>query len=328
MGETIRNKSNQLLTSTTLHSVLFMMLSLFSIQTGVLQFSWQEVFFGQGNSQFTLLVSRLPRLMAVVLSGASLSISGLIMQTIHANRFVSPSTTGTMDWARLGILVSMIVFRNQAPLLQMTIAFGFALLGSLLFVLFIQQLKVKNKLLVPLIGMIMGSVISSFTTFVAYQMNLVQSMTTYLQGSFSLIVKGEYELLLVGIPFLLIAMIFASRFTIVGMGKTITTNLGLNYNTMVTIALIIVSVMTSSVVVTIGTIPFVGLIIPNMVTMIKGDHLKNSIGMTALLGANFLLLCDLISRRLIFPYEISISVIISILGAILFMNMIKKGDSK
>ena len=153
-------------------------------------------------------------------------------------------------------------------------------------------------------------------------------MTTYLQGSFSLIVKGEYELLLVGIPFLLIAMIFASRFTIVGMGKTITTNLGLNYNTMVTIALIIVSVMTSSVVVTVGTIPFVGLIIPNMVTMIKGDHLKNSIGMTALLGANFLLLCDLISRRLIFPYEISISVIISILGAILFMNMIKKGDSK
>ena len=321
----LKYKHNQLLASTTLHSVLFVMLSLLSISTGILDFSWKDVLLSQGNSQFTLLVSRIPRLLAVILSGASLSIAGLLTQTIHANRFVSPSTTGTMDWARLGILVSMIAFRNQSPFLQMSVAFGFAFGGSFLFVLFIQQLKVKNNIIVPLIGMIMGNVISSLTTFIAYQMNLIQSMSTYLQASFSLIVKGEYELLYVGIPFLILAIIFASRFTIVGMGKTITTNLGLNYNTMVTIALVIVSAMTSSVVVTIGMIPFVGLIIPNMVTLIKGDHLKNSIGFTALLGANFLLLCDLISRRLIYPYEISISVIISILGAILFMNMIRKG---
>lgn len=321
----LKHKPNQLFTSTTLHRVLFIVLCVLSISTGILDFSWNDVLTGQGSSQFTLIVSRLPRLLALILTGASLSIAGLIMQTIHANRFVSPSTTGTMDWARLGILVSMIVFRDQAPLVQMLVAFGFAFGGSFVFVLFIQRLKVKNKIIVPLIGMIMGSVISSFTSFIAYQMNLIQSMNTYLQGSFSLIIRGQYELLYVGIPFLLVAIMFASRLTIVGMGKTITTNLGLHYNTMITIALVIVSAMTSSVVVTVGSIPFVGLIIPNMVTLIKGDHLKNSIGFTALLGANFLLLSDLLSRRLIYPYEISISVIISILGAILFMNMIKKG---
>lgn len=115
------------------------------------------------------------------------------------------------------------------------------------------------------------------------------------------------------------AYIYADRFTIAGMGETFSVNLGLNHEKIVFIGLVIVAVITSTIVVTIGSIPFIGLIVPNIVTMYKGDNMKKSLPDVALFGALFVLLCDILGRVIIFPYEVSISVVISVIGSVIFL---------
>lgn len=176
--------------------------------------------------------------------------------------------------------------------------------------------------MIPLIGIMLGNVINSVTGFIAYKFDLIQNINSWLQGNFSLIIKGKYELLYLGIPFFLIAYIYADKFTIAGIGEDFSSNLGLNRENIVMIGLIIVSVITSIIVVTIGSIPYIGLIIPNIVSIYKGDNMKKSLFDIAVLGSLFLLICDLIGRIVIFPYEMSISVIVSIIGSIIFLFLI------
>lgn len=99
-------------------------------------------------------------------------------------------------------------------------------------------------------------------------------MSAWLQGDFSTVLKGRYEMLYVSIPLLIIAYLFANRFTIAGMGEEFAVNLGLNYKAVVNIGLVLVAAVSSVVILTVGTIPFLGLVVPNIVTMYQGDHLK------------------------------------------------------
>src|SRR5699024_8436565 len=138
---------------------------------------------------------------------------------------------------------------------------------------------------------------------------------SWLQGDFSMIMKGRYELLLISLPVLLVAYLFANRFTIAGMGEEFAVNLGLNYKRIVNIGLIIVALITSLVVLTVGMIPFLGLIIPNIVAIYNGDNLKKNLSHTALLGAVFVLFCDILGRVIIYPYEISIGVMVGVIGS-------------
>ena len=270
----------------------------------------------------TMIISRLPRLLSILITGASIATCGLIMQSITQNKFVSPTTAGTNEWCKLGALIAML-FMGQAPaLVKMAFAFVLAMAGTFLFTKIISRMRVKNVILVPLIGMMLGSVVSALTTFIAYRFDLVQNITSWMQGNFALIVKGRYELLYLGIPALVIAYIYADRFTIAGMGKGFATNLGLNHGRIMTIGLAIVAFISSLVTVTIGAIPFLGLIIPNIVSLYRGDNLKSSLPETALLGAVFVLACDILSRIIIYPYEISISVTVSVIGSAILLALI------
>ena len=180
--------------------------------------------------------------------------------------------------------------------------------------------------MVPLIGMMLGSVVSSITSFISYKYELIQNISSWLQGNFSTVIKGNYEILYIGIPVGIITYIYANKFTIASMGEEFSTNLGINYQKIVNIGLILISFITSLIVVTIGSIPFVGLIIPNIVSMTKGDSIKNTIFDIAILGAIFVLLCDIVGRILIYPYEISVSTIISVLGSFIFLFILFKKE--
>ncbi len=302
-------------------------LGFISLSIGVKDFSILGLFSGNYNDVYILTISRLPRLLSVIITGAGLSISGQIMQTITANKFASPSTAGTMEWCKLGVLIAMFIAGGQAKILKIIIAFIIAFLGNLLFIFIIQRMKLKNAIMVPLVGIMLGSVVGSFTTFFAYRFDLIQNISSWLQGSFSLIIKGNYEILYFGIPLVLLAYLYAGKFTLAGMGESFATNLGLNYKKIVLLGLLIVSLLTAIIVVTIGNIAFIGLIIPNLVSMYRGDNLKYTLIDTAILGSLFLLLCDIVGRLIIFPYEVSISLIVSILGSIIFLYIIfmKKG---
>ena len=281
-----------------------------------------EIFSGKEKETQLLLISRIPRLISILVTGASLGVAGIIIQTISNNKFVAPSTIGTMDWAKFGIMISLIFFGDKSTMLKMTVAFLFALFGTLFFMQVLKKIQIKNSIMILLIGIMLGNVINSVTGFIAYKFDLIQNINSWLQGNFSLIIKGKYELLYLGIPFFLIAYIYADKFTIAGIGEDFSSNLGLNRENIVMIGLIIVSVITSIIVVTIGSIPYIGLIIPNIVSIYKGDNMKKSLFDIAVLGSLFLLICDLIGRIVIFPYEMSVSVIVSIIGSIIFLFLI------
>jgi iron complex transport system permease protein len=302
--------------------ISLIILSMLSLFVGVSSITPMELLDFQSEETEIFLISRVPRLIAILLAGAGMSIAGLIMQQLSRNKFVSPTTAGTLDATRLGILVSMLFFANASTIEKMLIAFVFALAGTFLFMQILDRIKFKDAIFIPLVGMMLGNILSSISTFFAYKADVIQNMSAWLQGDFSMIMKGRYELLYISIPILVIAYLFANRFTVAGMGEDFSKNLGLAYKRVVNIGLILVALITATVVLTVGMIPFLGLIIPNIVSIFKGDHLQKTLPHTALLGANFLLVTDILGRVLIYPYEISISLMVGVIGSGIFLYLL------
>ena len=298
------------------------LLSIVSLFIGVKDLTPLEIFQMSNEQSKIFWSSRMPRLVSIIIAGVAMSISGLIMQQLSHNKFVSPTTAGTMDSARFGILISMMFFTAASPLLKMGLAFVFALLGTFIFMKILEKVKFKDAVFIPLVGLMFGNIVSSITTFFAYKNDLIQNMASWLQGNFSLIVKGQYELIYISIPLVMISYLFANKFTVAGMGEEFAVNLGLNYKTIVNIGLSLVAMMASVVILTAGMIPFLGLIIPNIVSIYNGDHLQKNLSHTALLGAVFILTCDIFGRLIIYPYEIPIGLTVGVIGSALFIYLL------
>lgn len=302
--------------------ITLLVFSVLSLFIGVSSVSPLDIFDLSEAQKQVLLVSRVPRLLSIIIAGMSMSIVGLIMQQLSRNKFVSPTTAGTLDSAKLGVLVSMMVFTAASPLQKMLISFVFALAGTMIFMKILDKVKFKDAVFIPLIGLMFGSIISSIATFLAYQNDLIQNMSSWMQGDFSMIMSGNYELMFISVPLLIIAYFYANKFTIAGMGEDFSKSLGLKYRQVVNIGLIISALVTASVVLSVGVIPFLGLIIPNIVTIYQGDHLKNTLIHTALLGAVFVLFCDVVGRVIIYPYEIPISLTVGVIGSGIFIYLL------
>ena len=269
-----------------------------------------------------LLVSRIPRTLALILAGSSMAIAGLIMQMLVRNRFVEPSTAGTTESAGLGLLTVTLLAPDTPIFGKMLVAAVFALGGTALFLRILRQVPLRDVLLVPLIGIMLGGVIAAVTTFFAYRFDLLQSLGAWMTGDFSGVLRGRYELLWVGFLFAIAAYLAADRFTLAGMGRDFTTNLGLNYRRVMALGLTIVSLVSAVVVVTVGMIPFLGLIVPNVVSLMIGDNMRRSVPWVATLGAVFVLSCDIIGRTVRAPYEIPIGTVVGVIGSVLFLYLL------
>lgn len=302
--------------------ILFVVLSIVSLFVGVKGITPLDIFHLNEDQQDILFISRFPRLISIIIAGVSMSICGLIMQQLSRNKFVSPTTAGTMDSARLGILVSLILFSSATMLEKIVIASIFSLAGTFLFMKILDNIKFKDAIFIPLVGLMFGNIISSITTFFAYKHDLIQSISAWLQGDFSMVMSGRYEMIYISVPLVIIAYLFANKFTLAGMGEDFSTNLGLNYRLVVNIGLIIVALSTAAVLLTVGTIPFLGLIVPNIVSLYNGDNLKKNLFQTALLGAVFLLFCDILGRIIIYPYEIPIGLTVGVIGSAIFLYLL------
>lgn len=269
-----------------------------------------------------LLISRVPRLVSILVAGAGLGVSGLIMQQISRNKFVSPTTAATADFAKLGILVCMVWFGNTGQVTKMVVAFTFAMAGTVLFMTMMKRIQLKNIIFVPLVGMMLGKVVGSITAYFSYKYDLVQNISSWMEGNLSVIMAGNYEMLYLSIPVVILGFMYANKFTIAGMGEEFAINLGLNYKLIVNIGLGIVALITAVTLITVGNIPFLGLIIPNIVSLYVGDNLKNSLYHTTLLGPIFLLICDILGRVIIYPFEVSIGMMVGVIGGTMFLMMI------
>lgn len=305
---------------------MFIVLGFISIFIGVQDITPADVINFDSEKMNVLMISRLPRLISIIVAGVGMSIAGVIMQQISNNKFVSPTTAATIDSAQLGVIVSMLLFSSATVMEKMITAFLFSAIGTFIFMKILKKIKIKNVIFVPLVGIMLGNVIGSLTQFIAYKNDLLQNMGAFFQGKFSMVVKGNYELLYLTIPLLIIAIFYANKFTIVGMGKDISSNLGLNYTKVVNIGVTIVSLISALVVITVGSIPFIGLVVPNIVSIFRGDNLSKNIGITGLFGANFVLICDIIGRTVIYPYEVSISLTVGVIGSIIFLHLVFRRD--
>lgn len=305
-------------------------LAAISLALGVYGFSLRDLISGEADvhASMVLLVSRIPRTVAIILVGASTSITGMIMQMLARNRFVSPSTAGTVESASLGILIITLMYPGAAMGVKIGFASVVALLGTGLFLLILRQVPLRSPLVVPLIGMMLGGVISSITSFFAYRYDLLQSLSMWTNGDFSRVLRGRYELLWLSGALTVIAFFAADRFTVAGLGEAFTKNLGLNYGRVLAFGLSIVCVVTAVNVVTVGAIPFLGLIVPNVVSMMLGDNVRRTAPWVAVIGAGFLLACDIAGRALRYPYEIPISTVVGVVGSVIFLFMLLRSSSR
>ncbi|WP_261165335.1 ABC transporter permease [Microbacterium sp. Marseille-Q6965] len=281
-----------------------------------------------GDGVFLLLTSRVPRTVALVLVGASLGIAGLIMQMLVRNKFVEPSTTGVTEFGSLGMLLILLLWPGMPVMLQMLVVSAFALVGTWVFLRVIRRVPVRHLVLVPLVGIMLGGVVGAVTTFLAYSQDLLQSLGQWAQGSFASVMTGRYELVWCAAAMVVVAWFAADRFSVIGMGEEFATNLGLNYRRIVAIGMLVTAVITAAVLVTAGMLPFLGLVVPNIVSLIIGDNVRRSIPWVAGLGALFVVACDILARTLRHPYEIPLSVIVGVVGAALFLWLLLRRRSR
>lgn len=269
-----------------------------------------------------LVASRVPRTLALLLAGSSMAVAGLLMQMLARNHYVEPSTMGTAESAGMGMLVGVLLWPDMPIFAKMGLAAVFALAGTALFLAVLSRIRLRAALIVPLVGLVLSGVIESATTFIAYRFDLMQTARSWMTADFSAIVQGRYELLWLSLAVTAIAMVAADRFTVAGMGQDFATNLGLNYKRLVAQGVAVVSVVTASVIVTVGIIPFVGLIVPNLVRLVVGDNVRKSVLWVAWAGALMALACDLIGRLVIAPYEVPIGTVMGVIGSAMFLALL------
>jgi len=269
-----------------------------------------------------LLISRIPRTLAIILAGASMAIAGLVMQMVVRNRFVEPSTAGTTESASLGFLVVTLLAPGWPLMAKMLVAALFALGGTALFLRILRAVPLRDPLLVPLVGIMLGGIIGAATTFIAYRFDMMASLLAWGMGDFSGVLRGRYELLWVGFACAAVAYVAADRFTLAGMGEDFTTNLGLNYKRVMIAGLVIVSLASAVVLVSVGSIPFLGLVVPNLVSLMVGDNMRRTVPWVAVMGAGFVLACDILGRVIRAPYEIPISVVVGVIGSAVFLYLL------
>ena len=293
-----------------------------SLVVGVVPISPADLVDPSEQQRMLLTQVRLPRTAAILLSGAALAVAGLIMQRVTQNSFVSPSTSGTVEAAVLGVLIATLLVPGVSLLGKMGIAIAVAIAGTLLFLHLLQRIRHRDPIVVALVGLMYGGVLSAVTVFLAYQRDLLQLLEIWTTGSFSAVMAGQYEPLYAVLAVGVVGYLFADRFTVVGMGREFATNLGVSYTRILYTALVVVSVMAAVVVVVVGAIPFLGLIVPNVVSMFMGDHVRRTLPVTALAGAGFVLVCDVIGRTVRFPYEIPVATVAGVTGAAVFIWLI------
>lgn len=305
-------------------AVGLMALAMASLAVGVSDVSWNTLWSRSEDDLVAqvLMYSRVPRTLALVLAGSAMAVAGLLMQMLARNHFVEPSTVGTVESATLGMLVCILWAPDWPVMAKMGVAALFALAGTGLFIGALSRIRLRTAWIVPLVGLILAGVIEAGTTFLAYQHDMIQSLRAWSNGDFSAVVEGRYEMLYLSLAVTVVACLAADRFTVAGLGESFATNLGLNYKALVWQGLIVVALVTACIVVTVGSIPFVGLIVPNVVRLLVGDNVRRSVLWVAAAGAGLTLACDLLGRLVIAPYEIPVGTVMGVVGSALFLAIL------
>ncbi len=272
-----------------------------------------------GNAWQLLAISRAPRTLAALLCGAAMAVAGVIMQQLVRNRFVEPSTTGTTEGAMLGLLLVTLIAPGAPVIVKMSVAALAALGGVVGFLALIHRLSPRDPFMVPLIGLIWSGILGAGATWFAWQADLVQYLGNWMTGDFSGVLAGRYELLWLAGAIAVLAYLSADALTVTGLGAARARALGLDHRRAMQLGLGAVALVTALVVVTVGAVPFVGLVVPNLVSRLMGDNLRRTLPVVALGGAGLVLAADIVGRLIRWPYEIPVGTVVGVAGAAVFL---------
>jgi len=149
-----------------------------------------------------------------------------------------------------------------------------------------------------------------------------QIIESWFVGSFAAVQVGRYEYLWIVVIVSILIYICANRLTLAGLGEDVATNLGLNYNRLILLANGLITIAVGIVAAVIGNLPFLGLIVPNIVSMFRGDDLRSNLPWVCVIGMGAITLCDIISRIIIMPFEVPVSLILGTVGAAVFITIL------
>lgn len=291
------------------------------ITRGPVYFSLSELMLTQNKY---ILYLRLSRTLMAILTGIGLSVSGIALQAILKNPLAEPYLLGTSSGAGLAAILAIIigVYKIYLPFA--------AFLGAILAVILVYNLaKQGNK--IPVQSLILSGVIVSiaFSGIIAFLISL--SSNEALHGAIwwlwgSMQVYDLRLLLIVGfivISCILVIYVLAQDLNAISIGEEDAIHLGIDTETIKKILFFVTSLITASLVSICGIIGFVGLIIPHIMRFVVGPNHKILIPATCILAATFMIICDLFSRTLFSPLEIPIGVITAVIGAPIFIILLK-----
>ncbi len=316
--------------------VILILLSLFSLTLGqydlsikqIIDFLLYKLGFGEvANSQLIqniIVEIRFPRIIASILIGASLAISGVAFQSMFRNPLVSPGILGVLSGASFGAALGMIIFKNFILIQASSFIFGVLAVS---IALFISMFNKQNQVILLILGGVVSSAffssLLSITKYMADPYNQLPAIVYWLMGSLALIDKGTIYIVTIPILLGIFLMIFLSKYlNILSLGDEEARSLGINVKLIRFTIIITATFISAFTVVLAGMIGWVGLVIPHIARLLFGSNNIIIVPVTALLGAIYLLIIDNISR-LLFSVEIPIGILTSLIGIPFFAYAVK-----
>lgn len=325
----VKKRYYAVMTGTAIVLVIF---ALYALCTGQYQISLEELvraFAGKevsANVMTVLFKIRLPRILVSIAAGAGLSAAGTAFQSMFANPLATPDTLGASNGASFGAALAILLGFNILGIEAMALIFGLSAI-ALVFLVSGADRRNVSILTVVLSGMVISSLFSalvSFVKFVADPNDVLPVITYWLMGSFSSInLKSLYT----GLPLIaagtVILYLIRYRLNVLSLSKEETVSLGIDVPKIRTLIIVSSTLITASVTAMCGVISWVGLLIPHIARMLVGNDNCRVIPCSIVCGGLFLVVIDTLARTLAIS-EIPVSILTSIIGAPVFILLLKK----
>lgn len=270
---------------------------------------------------------RVPRMITALAVGAALSVAGALMQGVTRNPLADPGLLALMSGAAFGVVVGSTMFGIEADIWIPVLAVIGALAAAILVTLIAIFAPAGRS---PAVLLLSGAAVAAFLNAVVAGINILneESFSTFRVWLSGAITADALHMLPYAFPWLigglLIALLSARQITALSMGHEAATGLGVNATSLSLRLLVCTVILTASAVSMVGPLGFVGLVVPHATRMLVGSDYRWIIPCSAVLGALFLLWVDLAARIVIAPVEVSTGVVTTLLGAPLFVLLIRR----
>lgn len=289
---------------------------------------WQAIFhFDEDNLDHQIIWSgRVPRVLAVLFVGAFLAAAGAIMQGVTRNFLASPSILGVTDGSAFVVTMAIVFLPGLSNFKLVLLSMLGSLLGGALVFGFASLIKNGlSPVRLAIIGTVIGTFLSSIGTAIALYYDVSQTITMWYNAKIHTV---QMDMVLLCVPIGLVGLglviMLSNSVTILSLGEETAVSLGQRTKLVKVLSMLAVAILTGTAVALVGKIAFVGLVVPHIVRMLVSVDYRVIIPCSAVMGAFFLTVCDLISRYVNFPFETPIGVVTAIIGVPFFLYLIRK----